>query len=325
MTDVTMSEALPCLPRTCRPFARPATAALLFLGCSLPMPLNAQANDWFPLCARSATAGYPVVKRTTLAGVPAILRIPEHIRRPPIVLWHGFGPPASEEAMMDGLPLDEVDAVKVYLGLPLFGARALAGGMKELARRQSEDVGLQVFKPVVVGAGNELPGVVAALQRGACMRRDGAISLIGFSAGGAAVLYSLAQGSVRVDAAVLINPSTGLSESVKAYERATKRTYAWSPASRELAQETDAAVRAADIARARPALLFLSGKDDLVVDSDAISEVYEKLKSYYGKDDSRLQWKVMPAIPHQWAADPQSVASVRKAAAEWLTDFSTSP
>ena len=72
---------------------------------------------------------------------------------PPVILWHGFGAPGSEAAMMDALPLDDVDAVKVYLGLPLFGARAPAGGMKELARRQAEDVGTEVFKPVVVGAG----------------------------------------------------------------------------------------------------------------------------------------------------------------------------
>lgn len=320
MTAQTMFDA-PCSPQMRPLLARTATAALLILTFSLPMSEPAQANDWRPLCAASSQAGYPVVKRTTLAGVPAILRIPEHVRKPPIVLWHGFGPPASEEAMMEALPLDEVDAVKVYLGLPLFGARALAGGTKELARRQSEDIALQVFKPVVVGAGNELTDVVGALQHEACMQRDGPINLVGFSAGGAAALYALAQGSVRVDAAVLINASTGLSESVKAYERATKQTYAWSPASRELAQKTDAAVRAADIARARPALLFLSGKADLVVDTDAISEVYEKLKPYYRQDDSRLQWQVMPAMPHQWAADPQSLASVRKATAKWFTDF----
>src|SRR5262245_57576341 len=36
--------------------------------------------------------------RTTLGGVPAILRIPAQVTKPPIILWHGFGPPASEAA-----------------------------------------------------------------------------------------------------------------------------------------------------------------------------------------------------------------------------------
>jgi predicted esterase len=320
-----MSDALSSSPRVCHLLAHTTAVALLLLGCGLATPVSAQSDDSPPLCARPSQAGYPTVIQATLAGVPAILRIPEHIRRPPIVLWHGLGPPASEEAMMDALPLDEVDAVKVYLGLPLFGTRAPAGGMKELARWQSEDVGLQVFKPVVVGAGDELPGVAAALQRGACMRGGGAINLIGFSAGGAAALYSLAQGRVRVNAAVLINASMGLSDSVKAYEHATKQTYAWTSASRDLARKTDAVTRAADIASARPALLFLSGKADSVIDPEAMSEVYEKLKPYYRDDVSRLQWRVMPAIPHQWGADPASLASVRHATVEWLMAFSGAP
>jgi hypothetical protein len=42
-----------------------------------------------------------------------------HVTKPPIVLWHGLGPPASEGDLMSALPLDDVAAVKVYLGLPL--------------------------------------------------------------------------------------------------------------------------------------------------------------------------------------------------------------
>ena len=37
---------------------------------------------------------------TELAGVPAILRIPARPTKPPIILWHGFGAPASEEALI---------------------------------------------------------------------------------------------------------------------------------------------------------------------------------------------------------------------------------
>lgn len=318
-----MSAVSPCSTRMVRLLTRTATATMLLLGCGLPITVTAQTADGRSLCATGSAAGYPVVTHTTLAGVPAILRVPEHIRKPPVVLWHGFGPPASEDAMMAALPLDDVDAVKVYLGLPLFGARAPAGGNKELARRQSEDVGLQVFKPVVAGAGDELPGVVAALQSGACMTKGGAIDLVGFSAGGAAALYALSQGGVHVEAAVLINTSTGLSASVQAYEHATKQTYAWSPASRELAQKTDAAGRVADIASAHPALLFVTGTADKVIDTDAIADVYKKLKPYYRNDDARLQWKAMPDMPHQWAADPQSLASIRQATAEWLKGSST--
>jgi hypothetical protein len=76
---------------------------------------------------------------TTLAGVPAIVNVPEQVTKPPILLWHGFGPPASESELRRALPLDEVPAIKVYLGLPLFGARAPKAGEKSLAERQHED------------------------------------------------------------------------------------------------------------------------------------------------------------------------------------------
>lgn len=260
----------------------------------------------------------PTVTHTTINGVPAILRIPTHTSKAPIILWHGFGPPASESAMMEALPLDEVDAVKVYLGLPLFGARAPADGMKELARRQSEDVGLEVFKPVVAGAADELPNVVAALVEHGCMKAGSAVRLVGFSAGGAAALYALSQGKVKIAAAVLLNPSTGLSDSVQAYEKATKQTYTWSPASRELAQQTDAAAHTADIARHRPALLFLQGANDAVLDGKAVSALCADLTPFYGDQSSRLQCRQLVGMSHQWAADPSSLAMVRKAVGAWF-------
>jgi nicotinic acid phosphoribosyltransferase len=108
---------------------------------------------------------------------------------------------------------------------------------------------------------------------------------------------------------------------VQAYEHATKKIYAWSPASRELARKTDAVVRAADIARTHPSLLFISGTADSVVDAGAISDVYEKLKPYYQNDQPRLQWKAMPAMPHQWAADSGSLAGVRAATTDWFKSF----
>ncbi|MDB6009653.1 MAG: peptidase, partial [Gammaproteobacteria bacterium] len=76
--------------------------------------------------------GDVVTVQTTLAGVPAILRVPNMITKAPIVLWHGFGAPASESELMKALPLDDVAAVKVYLGLPLFGSRAPSSGSDTL-------------------------------------------------------------------------------------------------------------------------------------------------------------------------------------------------
>src|SRR5581483_12353027 len=130
------------------------------------------------------------ILRTVLAGVPAIIRVPKAVQKPLIVLWHGLGPPGSEDELMAALPLDDVPAVKVYLGLPLFGARAPAAGTETLAQRQAQDYALRIFDPVVVGAARELPRVLGALRDRRCPGAGGKVGLFGFSAGGAAVLVA---------------------------------------------------------------------------------------------------------------------------------------
>jgi len=207
--------------------------------------MDVAAVDAFSCATLDAHRDRVVTAETMLAGVPAIVRVPPHISKAPIVLWHGFGPPASEAALMDALPLDDVPAIKVYLGLPLFGKRAEAGGIEALKQRQASDVALKVFEPIVADAAKELPHVVAALRERGCIDAREKIGLFGFSAGGAAVLYALAERDVPIGAAVVVNASTGLNASVAAYEHATGKSYAWSDASRALAKRTDAPSRAA--------------------------------------------------------------------------------
>lgn len=273
-------------------------------------------------CSNSASRREaPTTVTAMLAGVPALLRIPGSIEKPPIILWHGFGPPASEQALMEALPLDEVPAVKVYLGLPLFGARAPAGGMQEIARRQGEDVASLVFEPAVMGAATELSAVVDALRTHECIGPHDAIGLFGFSAGGAALLIALAQRAVPIDAAVTLNASTGLSASIQAYERATKSSYSWTPATRKLASRSDAAARAADIARGDPppALLIMHGADDSMLPQELAVTLHAALLPLYEKthDENRARLEILPAASHGWT-DGATVATVRALAADWF-------
>jgi len=262
---------------------------------------------------------------TTLAGVPAILRVPRKVTRPPIVLWHGFGAPASERALMEAMPLDDVAAVKVYLGLPLFGSRAPAGGNQELARRQTQDFARLLFKPAVVGAADELPSVVAALEQRGCMTPGQHIGLFGFSAGGTAALVAMMQGKAAVDAAVLLNASTGLDASVDAWQRALVKPYDWTPASRALAKETDAIARAADVAREKtpPAILILQGGGDTVLTTAPAMALHEALLPIYrrDRDEARLGMVVLPGVPHSWIEDKTAAGEVRRDAAEWFVRY----
>jgi len=277
-------------------------------------------------CDQSRPAGQAArVVSMTLAGVPAILRVPPRVSRPPIVLWHGFGPPETGSALMNALPLDDVPAVKVYLGLPLFGSRAPPGGIKELGRRQAEDFAMLLFKPVVVGAADELPSVVAALRQRGCLAAGQPVGLTGFSAGGAAVLVALMQGKVAVSTAAIVNASTGLNASVHALERVTKQPYAWTPASRALAGRTDAARHAAQIARGEPptALLIVQGGRDAVLAPETAIALDQALRPYYraNGNGARLKLMLVHGMPHDWTSDPHDAVGVSRAIGDWFDEY----
>lgn len=277
-------------------------------------------SDIESLCLAPNDSRHEIVTvETRLASVPALLRVPQKITRPPIVLWHGFGPPASERALMEALPLDDVPAIKIYLGLPQFGAREPPGGREDMVRRQTEDLGRLVFEPIVVGAAQELPSVVTALQQLSCLRDRDKIGLFGFSAGGAAALFALAEGKVPIETAVIVNASTGLSASVQAYEQATKKQYTWSEHTRELARRTDAIQRAADIARNRPALLIVHGKGDAMLSSQNAVALRDALAPYYREahDEQRLRLTLVDGLSHGWA-DSEHAGELRLAIADWF-------
>jgi dienelactone hydrolase len=280
----------------------------------------ARGDDAGFACTHKTRSGAGIeTVATTLAGVPAILRVPVHATRPPIILWHGFGPPASPSALMDALPLDEVPSVKVYLGLPLFGARAPVGGVKELIRRQKQDFAKLLFKPSVVGAAEELPAVVAALERRGCMTAKDRIGLFGFSAGGASALIALEQHKVAVGAAIVLNASTGLDASVAALERVTRQRYAWTPAARALGKRTDAIRHAADIARGNPppALLIVQGADDTVLTPRPATALYKALLPWYENSPKRLRLQLLPGVSHGWT-DAGTLAKLRSLSAAWF-------
>jgi len=286
------------------------------LGMCLLGAVTSALSDDFNCAPRS---GSTAVIATTLSSTPALIRVPSRVSKPPILLWHGFGPPDSQRTLMDALPLDDVPAVKVYLGLPMFGSREIAGG--DLVRRQRQDLGTLVFEPVVMGGAKELSSVVRALEQQGCMQAGAAIGLFGFSAGGASVLYALAEADVRIGVAVTLNASTGLSASVDAYERATQGSYVWTDASRKLASRSDAVRRAKDIAAGEPpaALLIIHGADDVMLTPSGAVSLHDALQPLYEKAGAtkRLQLTVVPGLAHAWVST-EHAQSLRSSIAAWF-------
>lgn len=296
--------------------------ALAICLCAVGPARGAQQHesDIETLClARDKSRTEIITVETRLGSAPALLRFPVKISKPPIVLWHGFGPPASERALMEALPLDDVPALKVYVGLPQFGAREAPNGREDMVRRQAEDLGRLVFEPVVVGAAQELPAVITALQHLSCVGAHDKIGLFGFSAGGAAALFAVAERKTPIAAAVIVNASTGLTASVQAYERATKQQYTWSDYTRDLARRTDAVQRAADIARDHPALLIVHGKDDAMLTSQNVVALRDALAPYYrnARDEQRLQLSLVDGLSHGWA-DSAHAGELRLSISNWF-------
>jgi len=270
-----------------------------------------------------ATAAGVRTDRTELAGVPAIVRQPAVVRLPPIVLWHGYGAPGSEAELMQALPLDDVPAVKVYLGLPLFGARAPTPPDESVAARQKRDFAGLLFAPAVVGAADELPAVVAALRERGCAGAHDRIGLFGFSAGGTAALVALADRRAPIGVAVAINAPVGLTDTVDALRRAGQ-PFAWTPAARALAARSDAVPRAAELAAGRlpPALLLVHGAEDPVVGPQGGQALESALEPLYRRSGhpERLRLAIVPAVPHDWAVSPQ-LATLRQAVGDWFNRF----
>jgi alpha-beta hydrolase superfamily lysophospholipase len=166
-----------------------------------------------------------------------------------------------------------------------------------------------------------LVAVTKALEQKHCLSPNDKVALFGFSAGGAAVLSALAGRQVPLRAAVTVNAPTGLRDSIAALERATTRPYAWTPASLQLADRSDAVRRVSDISRGNPppALLLFHGADDAVITAQGAVALEPVLRPIYERagNGSRLKLVIAPGVPHDWS-EPRTVGALRVAVAEWF-------
>lgn len=266
---------------------------------------------------------------TRLAGVPAVLVPPEGDDPAPVVVcWHGFGAPADARSLSRELPLEGLHAWRVYLDLPFFGLRLPELGPRELARRQAENYLVELLWPVVSRAAGELPRVVSALEERLGGLRSGDIGLVGFSAGGTAVLHALAEAAVPVRAAAVIGAPPDACSAVAGLERASGLDYEWTEEARRVAGRLDVAARAGRIAAPDPppSLLVVHGAEDEVVrpaEARALRDVLVAAYDRRGRDPGKVEGVVVPGLGHgttERAAEPGGGRSgeVDRRVAAWL-------
>ncbi len=223
---------------------------------------------------------------------------------PLVVVFHMMDPPRSERAMAAALPMDQVPAWRVYLGLPMFGARTAAGGPDEIMRLGYEDALMNLIGPVIEQAAAELPGAVDALRTELPVG-DGPIGLVGGSAGGAAALLALAETEVPVAAGALVNPASRAAAVVELGERMFGVAYEWNDRRREQAARLDFVARADDIAARdpQPPILLVVGEDDDPALLSDTGELHRALAARYRRPED-VSLVGVPGLGHALTDEP---------------------
>ena len=267
-------------------------------------------------------------RRGTAAGVPYLALPPANDVEAPalVVVLHMMDPPRSEAAMAAALPLSGVPAWRAYLGLPMFGERAPAGGQEEFFRLLSEDALMNVLAPVVEGAAVELPAAVEALrdQLGTGSRP---VALVGGSAGAAAVLLALAQTDVPAATLAVVNPVVRITAVVEQGERQFGMTYPWDAEREARAGQLDLVRRGDEIAKRdpQPPILIVQGEDDDAAIVSGAGELHGLLRASYRAPDA-VRLDRVPGLGHALAEEPgiepapqsAGAATVDQAVSDWL-------
>ena len=268
----------------------------------------------------------------TAAGVPFVAAPPAGGGRtptPPVVAWHLMDAPRTEAAFAAALPLDGLDAWRIYLGLPMSGARLPAGGVEEVMRLGYEDAVLNLHGPILTGAAAEFGAAFAELRRRLGLDA-GPIGVMGGSAGAAVAQLLLAEGTVEIGAAVLVSPLVQLRPTVDALGRRFGISYPWSDESNAVADRLDFVARAAEI-RGEPAVLLVLGEEDAGFLEPA-ERLRAALRGRYATPE-RVELATVPGMAHALAEEPgvepapqtPHAAAVDRLAVQWFQRWTGGP
>ena len=219
---------------------------------------------------------------------------------PTVIVWHMHDPPRSEAAMAAALPLRELDAWRVYLGLPLSGIRLPPGGLEGFFALGYDDAVLKLYAPTVRQAVDEFPEALAELRHRLGLF-DGPIALVGASIGAFVALSVLASGEPPIAAIALVSPALRLTGVVAANERRFGVTYPWSNDARGIAAELDFVARTPALARRGIPTLLVVGVED---DAEGIVRPAEELAAalVHARVDATLVR--IPGMAHAIADEP---------------------
>jgi len=141
----------------------------------------------------------------TAAGVPFTALPPAGEGTAPLIVsWHMLDAPRSDAAFAAALPMHDVPAWRVHLGMPMCGARMVDGRMDAIVELAQKDPLTSYLHPFVQQATAEFPAALASI-RAQLPVDDGPIGVLGGSLGGAVALQVLTGTDIPVFAGAVVN------------------------------------------------------------------------------------------------------------------------
>ena len=197
-----------------------------------------------------------------VSGVPYLVDAPEGEPADArvVVAWHMLDAPRSETALHAALPLDGLDAWKVYLGLPMSGSRLPDGGLDGFRALGARDAVRLCYDPVNRGAADEFGPAYDVLSARFGFG-EGPLGLLGGSAGAGVATEVLARGEHDVAAVVLVSPTLQLRALVDAMGRLFGVTYPWDDETDAIAARMDYVARLPELPT-MPIRLIVGEGDD---------------------------------------------------------------
>jgi pimeloyl-ACP methyl ester carboxylesterase len=195
----------------------------------------------------------------TAAGVPYTALAPAEETGSIIVTWHMMDAPRTPAAFAAALPLDDVPAWRLHLGMPYSGPRMVNGTMDAGMELVRADPMMSYVAAFVDQAAAEFPTALAEARTQLGIA-DGPVALLGGSLGGAVVLRNLALEQVPVQAAALVNPGIRARSVVGLVEGLLGTPYPWSPPSNAAADRLDFVAQAHTLPDIP--ILIISGDQD---------------------------------------------------------------
>ncbi|MEV0118417.1 alpha/beta hydrolase [Streptomyces sp. NPDC050844] len=228
----------------------------------------------------------------TAAGVPFTALPPaDGGAAPLIVTWHMLDAPRSDAAFAAALPMSDVPAWRVHLGMPMCGARMVDGSMDAGLALMRADVLMSYLHPFVRQAAEEFPAALTSI-RAQLPVADGPIGVLGGSLGGAVALRILADTEIPVFAGAVVNAAVRMRSVVDLFPGG----YAYDAESEKAVDGLDFVAKACAIAGRAPLLVVSGARDHPGLHADA-SDLVDAL-------GERSELLSIPGLAHPLAEEP---------------------